>query len=120
MSSRSESGVNRHLVSGLRRHAPDPLRKLTELQAWLIDDGAHHTKPGARMVYATCSVLACENEDVIEAFLARNSAFQAIPAVEIWRSVALSDPPPTLQHYFKASPLKTGTDGFFVCIMTRL
>jgi 16S rRNA (cytosine967-C5)-methyltransferase len=72
------------------------------------------------LVYATCSVLACENEDVIEAFLARNTEFRAIPASEIWRSLGDREPPATLQHYFKASPLKTGTDGFFACIMTRL
>jgi 16S rRNA (cytosine967-C5)-methyltransferase len=99
---------------------PDALRELNELQAWLIDDGARHTKAGARLVYATCSILRCENEDVIEAFLARNSEFKAIPASEIWRSVTEAQPPPQLQHYFKASPLKTGTDGFFACIMTRL
>jgi 16S rRNA (cytosine967-C5)-methyltransferase len=116
----SGSGAWRRNPETKWRLTPDSLRELTELQAWLIDDGARHTKPGARMVYATCSVLACENEDVIEAFLARNSAFQAIPAAEIWRSADARDPPPTLQHYFKASPLKTGTDGFFVCIMTRL
>ena len=101
------------------RLTPDALRELNELQTWLIDDGARHTKPGARMVYATCSVLACENEDIIEAFLARNTEFQAIPASEIWRFVSEREPPPNLQHYFKASPLKTGTDGFFACIMTR-
>ena len=116
----SGSGAWRRNPETKWRLTPDSLRELTELQAWLIDDGARHTKPGARMVYATCSVLACENEDVIEAFLARNSAFQVIPAAEIWRLVAACDPPPTLQHYFKASPLKTGTDGFFACIMTRL
>lgn len=116
----SGSGAWRRNPETKWRLTPDTLHERTELQAWLIDDGARHTKPGARMVYATCSVLACENEDVIEAFLARNSAFQAIPASEIWRAVTDRQPPPTLQHYFKASPLKIGTDGFFACIMTRL
>ncbi len=102
------------------RLTPDWLREVTELQTWLIDDGARHTESGGRLVYATCSVLACENEDVIEAFLARNTEFRAIPASKIWRSLGDREPPATLQHYFKASPLKTGTDGFFACIMTRL
>jgi 16S rRNA (cytosine967-C5)-methyltransferase len=116
----SGSGAWRRNPETKWRLTPDSLRELNELQTWLIDDGARHTKPGARLVYATCSLLASENEDVIEAFLARNAEFQAIPASEIWRVVTDRQPPPTLQHYFKASPLKTGTDGFFACIMTRL
>jgi 16S rRNA (cytosine967-C5)-methyltransferase len=116
----SGSGAWRRNPETKWRLTPDSLRELNELQAWLIDDGARHTKPGARLVYATCSVFRCENEDVIEAFLARNSDFRVIPAVEIWRSIPECETPATLKHYFKASPLKTGTDGFFACIMTRL
>ena len=116
----SGSGAWRRNPETKWRLTPDRLRELTELQAWLIDDGARHTKPGAPLVYVTCSVLRCENEDLIEAFLARNTEFKAIPASEIWHSVTGRAPPPGLQHYFKASPLKTGTDGFFACIMIRL
>ena len=116
----SGSGAWRRNPETKWRLTPDWMREVTELQTWLIDDGARHTESGGRLVYATCSVLACENEDVIEAFLARNTEFRAIPASKIWRSLGDREPPATLQHYFKASPLKTGTDGFFVCIMTRL
>ena len=90
----SGSGAWRRNPETKWRLTPDSLRELNELQAWLIDDGARHTKPGARLVYATCSVLRCENEDVIEAFLARNTEFQAIPASEIWRSVTGCETPP--------------------------
>jgi 16S rRNA (cytosine967-C5)-methyltransferase len=116
----SGSGAWRRNPETKWRLTPERLRELTELQAWLIDDGARHTKPGAHLVYATCSVLRCENEDVIDAFLARNTEFRAIPAVDVWHSVTERETPPGLQHYFKASPLKIGTDGFFACIMTRL
>src|SRR5258706_10375359 len=116
----SGSGAWRRNPETKWRLTPNWLREVTELQTWLIDDGARHTEPGGRLVYATCSVLACENEDVIEAFLARNTEFQVIPASKIWRSLTDREPPATLQHYFKASPLKIGTDGFFACIMTRL
>ena len=75
----SGSGAWRRNPETKWRLTPDRLRELTELQAWLIDDGARHTKPGARLVYATCSVLRCENEDVIEAFLARNTEFRRFP-----------------------------------------
>ena len=116
----SGSGAWRRNPETKWRLTPDSLRELNELQNWLLDDGARHTKPGARLVYATCSILRCENEDVIESFLARDAGFQVIPASEIWRSAVGREPPPGLKHYFKASPLKAGTDGFFACIMMRL
>jgi 16S rRNA C967 or C1407 C5-methylase (RsmB/RsmF family) len=34
--------------------------------------------------------------------------------------VTQRETPPGLKHYFRATPLKTGTDGFFACIMIRL
>jgi len=100
------------------RLTPDRLRELTQLQAWLIDDGARHTKPGGRLVYATCSILPCENEDMIDSFLARNGGFRISSAAEIWRAAWGCDPPPGVGNYFRTTPRKTGTDGFFTCIMT--
>jgi 16S rRNA (cytosine967-C5)-methyltransferase len=98
---------------------PARLDALVTSQAGLLDEGAKHVKSGGRLIYATCSVLPRENEDVIAAFMARNSRFRVLPAAEIWRSLAASEPPPGMQDYFNASPRKTGTDGFFACIMTR-
>jgi len=112
------SGAWRRNPEAKWRLTPERLDELTRLQAWLIDDGARHTRPGGRLIYATCSVLPCENDDVIEAFLARNTAFSLVPAREIWRETAGSAPPPGMGDYFRASPLRTGTDGFFACIMT--
>jgi 16S rRNA (cytosine967-C5)-methyltransferase len=86
----------------------------------LIDDGARHSGSEGRLIYATCSVLPRENEDVINAFLARNSGFQVLPASDIWRSITDSVPPPGLERYFNATPHKTGMDGFFACIMTKV
>jgi 16S rRNA (cytosine967-C5)-methyltransferase len=94
------------------------LDSLMALQNRLIDDGARHVKPGGRLVYATCSVLPCENADVIAHFLARNPGFRVLAAEEIWRSATASAPPPGMKDYFTANPLMTGMDGFFACIMS--
>ena len=102
------------------RLTPDRLKDLTGLQDWLIDDGARHTKTGGRLIYATCSLLPCENEDVIESFLNRNKAFRVIEAVEVWRRAGLGEPPAGIGDYFRASPHRTATDGFFACIMERI
>jgi 16S rRNA (cytosine967-C5)-methyltransferase len=113
----SGSGAWRRNPESKWRLTPERVKELTGLQSRLIDDGARHVKQGGRLVYATCSILPCENEDAIEAFLARNPAFRPIPACEIWRSATGSLPPPGMKDYFHAGPRKTGTDGFFACIM---
>jgi 16S rRNA (cytosine967-C5)-methyltransferase len=114
--------------SGTWRRSPEQKWRLTQdrlhehagTQSWLIDDGARHTKEGGRLVYATCSLLAYENEDVCTAFLERNGEFRRIPAARAWNEAGLSEPPPQgVGEYFRASPHRTATDGFFACIMER-
>lgn len=36
-------------------------------------------KPGGRIIYATCSLLACENGQQIDAFLKRRTDFVRLP-----------------------------------------
>jgi 16S rRNA (cytosine967-C5)-methyltransferase len=116
----SGSGAWRRNPETKWRLTPERLRELMALQGWLIDDGARHTKPGGRLIYVTCSLLRCENEDVIEAFVKRQAAFGRRSAAEIWHFATASELPPGMAECFRASPWKTGTDGFFVCIMQNL
>ncbi|HXJ01111.1 MAG TPA: RsmB/NOP family class I SAM-dependent RNA methyltransferase [Micropepsaceae bacterium] len=116
----SGSGAWRRNPGAKWRLTPTRLEELVALQNWLIDDGARHVKSGGRLIYATCSVLPRENQAVITAFLARNSGFRVLAAADIWRSVTASVPPPGMEDYFNATPHKTGTDGFFACIMTKV
>jgi 16S rRNA (cytosine967-C5)-methyltransferase len=111
------SGAWRRNPESKWRLTPERLKQLTELQAWLIDDGARHTRPGGRLVYATCSLLPAENTDVTDAFLARNPAFRQVSAVQIWNTAVGAPIPPGMRDNLTTTPLKTGTDGFFVCIM---
>ena len=94
--------------------------RLTELQAIqdsLLDQAAHAAP--ARIVYATCSLLACENEDRVTAFLQHHPEFRIAPAADIWRESTGSAPPSGLSEFFKATPRTTGTDGFFVAVLIR-
>ena len=114
----SGSGTWRRSPELKWRLTAERLATLTAAQASLIDDGARHTVSGGRLVYATCSILPAENGDQIDNFLARNSEFRVLDAQSIWRARGLVEPP-GLGRYFVASPLTTGTDGFFACVMTR-
>jgi 16S rRNA (cytosine967-C5)-methyltransferase len=111
--------------SGAWRRQPEQKWRLTrarlgelfDVQDTLLDQAA--ASAAGRIVYATCSILKCENEDRIEAFLARHPDFRVVPAEEIWRHQTAAPPPPGMGTFFKATPLTTGTDGFFTAVLTR-
>jgi 16S rRNA (cytosine967-C5)-methyltransferase len=82
------------------RLTPERLVELQAIQDSLLAQAATYVKPGGRLVYATCSILPCENEDRIARF--RESRRDFVPA----------------GGEFRASPLSTGTDGFFAAVLT--
>jgi 16S rRNA (cytosine967-C5)-methyltransferase len=83
------------------RLTPERLAELIATQDALLDQAATRVKPGSRLVYATCSVLPCENEDRIGAFCAMHPQF-SLTGVEL-----------------RASSRSTGTDGFFASVLAR-
>jgi 16S rRNA (cytosine967-C5)-methyltransferase len=97
------------------RLTPERLAELTGIQDWLLDDAARHTAPGGLVLYATCSVLPVENQDRVAAFLARQPEFSLVNLADGWRGT----PPPGLAGDFRASPARTGTDGFFAAGLRR-
>ncbi|HEY3638554.1 MAG TPA: RsmB/NOP family class I SAM-dependent RNA methyltransferase [Rhizomicrobium sp.] len=113
----SGSGAWRRQPEQKWRLTPARLTELQAIQDSLLDEAARHAP--ARIVYATCSLLACENEDRISAFLARHPTYAIRPAALIWHEVTATPPPPGMDEFFRATPLTTGTDGFFVAVLTR-
>ncbi len=111
--------------SGTWRRNPDAKWRLTQealngygkAQSALLDSAASLVKSGGTLVYATCSILRCENEDVVNSFLSRNRAFRRVAVELLWPRLFSAPMPPGTGHDFRATPLKTGTDGFFASIM---
>ncbi len=87
------------------------LRELLRKQAAILDEAARLVKPGGRMIYATCSVLTEEDEDQVDAFLARQPSFKTVPAALPGDLAA--DP------YLVLTPRRHGTDGFFAVVLER-
>ena len=112
--------------SGTWRRNPDAKWRLTEaglanlvlLQSQLLDQAARLVKPGGRLIYATCSLLACENEQQIEAFLVRHPAFTTLSPEVLWQS-AVGGPCPVAGPFLRLTPAGFGTDGFFAAILLR-
>ena len=53
----------------------ETLLKHLELQRQLLDEGGRILKPGGTLIYSTCSLEMEENQNQIEAFLARHTGF---------------------------------------------
>ncbi len=110
--------------TGTWRRNPDARLRLRELdleelqpkQAGILDAAARLVRPGGRLIYATCSLLAQENEAQVEAFLARTPGFAVLPLGQAW---ALPAPVPSPGPYMQLTPLQHGTDGFFGAVLER-
>jgi 16S rRNA (cytosine967-C5)-methyltransferase len=73
-------------------------------------------KPGGRVVYATCSLLAEENDAIVDAFVAARPEFSVVDcdSVLAQQSIALRS-----GQYLRLTPHQHGTDGFFGAVLTR-
>jgi 16S rRNA (cytosine967-C5)-methyltransferase len=96
------------------RLTTERLAEQNALQDRLLDRAAALVRPGGRLVYSTCSILPCENQDRIAAFRLRHKGFTPHDAAALWPG-----PPPGLAADFRATPLATGTDGFYAAVLRR-
>lgn len=99
------------------RQHPEALAELGQLQERILNSAARCVAPGGRLVYATCSLLAEENEVQAERFLASHPDFERLDAAEILaarcESLKLQGP------YVQLRPDVHGTDGFFAAVFER-
>lgn len=104
------------------RLAPGALEVRLKEQRELLEKAARFVKPGGRLVYVTCSALRDENEDQVGAFLAANTDFAALSAVETAEKAGLPDLARFASPHgpgIRLSPATSGADGFYVCVMAR-
>jgi 16S rRNA (cytosine967-C5)-methyltransferase len=100
------------------RLRPHDLDGFPSRQLSLLVDYAPLCSVGGRLVYATCTVLAAENERVVERFLAERPDFSPMPLKEILgkeRALVLGDGV-SLRLY----PHRHDTDGFFAAVLRRI
>jgi 16S rRNA (cytosine967-C5)-methyltransferase len=98
------------------RQSPQSVAELAVKQTAILAAAARLLKPGGRLVYATCSLLAQENEAIVEAFLAAHPTFHLIDCDEV---LAQQRIPLTTGKTLRLAPQQHGTDGFLGAILTR-
>lgn len=94
-------GVLRRNPETKWRVTAEEIQRLHALQADLLERYSRMTKPGGKMVYATCSILRSESEDQVKAFL------KAHP--EEWE----------LEAEQRHMPGENGGDGFYMARLHR-
>lgn len=110
-------GVLQKNPDGKWRARPDDLRRMGRRQLQFLESAGAHLAPGGRMVYAVCSMEPEENEAVIDAFLQKHQEF-VIHTPEPYRIENINELL-TRDGYFKSTPHRDGTDGFFAAILRK-
>ncbi|WP_343610074.1 RsmB/NOP family class I SAM-dependent RNA methyltransferase [Novosphingobium sp.] len=108
----SGTGTWRRNPEARWRLSEKELARVTGIQSRLLDIAATLVKPGGRIIFVTCSLLDAEGADQVQAFLRRDSRWQAdvldLPAGQP-RGAGV-----------RMTPARDGTDGFFVARLKRV
>jgi 16S rRNA (cytosine967-C5)-methyltransferase len=113
--------------SGTWRRRPDAKWKLTadqlalrvgEQQA-ILEDGARYVKPGGTLAYITCSILNEENSAQIAAYRTAHPAFELVDLDPALAALGAKDRVHAGKQGVLLTPLRTGTDGFFISVLRR-
>ncbi len=99
------------------RQSPQSLEELKQKQAAILASSSRLVKKGGRLVYATCSILPEENQDIVQAFLRAHPGFVLCPAGVVLQQqkVALE-----MGDYLELRPHLHNTDGFFAAVLERV
>jgi 16S rRNA (cytosine967-C5)-methyltransferase len=108
------------------RQSPEAVAELVAKQQSILHGAARLVKPGGRLVYATCSLLRAENEEVAESFSTSHPEWVLVDAAEILarqgveqaseltRPLAAEGP-----GVLRLWPHRHGSDGFFAAVWER-
>ncbi|CAM5790685.1 RsmB/NOP family class I SAM-dependent RNA methyltransferase [Ottowia pentelensis] len=104
------------------RQSPKDVAELVVKQQAILQSAARLLKPGGRLVYATCSVLPDENEQVAEAFGAAHADFEPCTVAELLSGLKVPQAASLCAgdgRFLRLWPHRHGTDGFFAAVWQR-
>ena len=102
------------------RQTPQTVQAQVALQTAILQSAARLLKPGGRLVYATCSLLPQENEEVAQAFTAANADFTPLEVAPLLAKLKVDGAPGLCRGpYLRLWPHRHATDGFFAAVWER-
>lgn len=96
----------------IRYKTPEALAELPAVQLAILQNCADYVKPGGTLVYSTCTIMQCENKDVVRAFLAERPDFALEPFSHPACGMKEEGMVTLLPHIHD-------TDGFFIAKLRR-
>jgi len=117
----SGMGTVRRMPMAKWRTTPKLLEKLSTNQRAILTHNAQYVKIGGSIIYATCSFLPQENEEVVRDFLRDNPAFIPDPIKDVFAHNNINIHAAELSNYFLTLyPSIHKTDGFFLARMKKV
>jgi 16S rRNA (cytosine967-C5)-methyltransferase len=95
------------------------LKQLPEKQLRIASRALELVAPGGRLIYATCTVLKRENQEVVTQLMAGRDDLEIISPREVWgakRGEGLVD---ESGQFLFTLPNRHGSDGFFAAVIRR-
>jgi 16S rRNA (cytosine967-C5)-methyltransferase len=102
------------------RQKPEGIANLTSIQTAILESASRLLKSGGRLVYATCSMLPQENEEIAEAFSKAHPDFVVLPVTEELTRLKVDHAQNLCNgNFLRLWPHRHGTDGFFAAVWVR-
>lgn len=102
------------------RQSQQTIDALSAAQSAILSSAARLLKPGGRLVYATCSLLPQENEEIARGFSSGHPDFVLQPAIPVLERAGVQQAADLAQgDYLRLWPHRHATDGFFAAVWQR-
>jgi len=102
------------------RQSPGTVAQLRQQQQAILAGAATLVKPGGRLVYATCSPLVLENEEVARTFGQGHPQFEVVVADEVLAQARVAQAQDLVEGAcLRLWPHRHRTDGFFAAVWQR-
>jgi len=100
------------------RFDEEQVARLQQVQLALLVGAIRLLKPGGRLIYSTCSILAQENQQLVQRFVAEHPQLRVLEAAPILtaQDIALEGVQ-RFAPWFVMLPHLHGSDGFFAAVM---
>lgn len=115
----SGTGVLRRNPEARARLSPEAVARLVKAQAEIVERMLPLLAPGGRLVFATCSLLRAEGEELFDALEARHPELEAVNLAEIFDRAYVDRFARSASHRLRVLPHVHDTDGFFVTCLRR-
>lgn len=105
------------------RQSPQALAELTAKQAAILESAARLLKPQGRIVYATCSLLRAENEEIADAFTAAHAGFRRLSVLELLETAKVDGASSLCSaggQDLRLWPHRHATDGFYAAAWEKV